>query len=144
MSAIQIRKASIEDAKAIRQIYASYVLNTAITYETSVPSVEEFQGRIARSFRRQGIGKALYEKLEKLLGEMGITNLYACIACPDTPDEYLDGSSIEFHRRQGFSLAGTFTHCANKFGRWYNMVWMEKFIGEHSTPPKEVRFANRK
>lgn len=60
MSAIQIRKASIEDAKAIRQIYASYVLNTAITYETSVPSVEEFQGRIARSFRRQGIGKTLY------------------------------------------------------------------------------------
>lgn len=49
MSAIQIQKASIEDAKAIRQIYAPYVLNTAITYETSVPSVEEFQGRIART-----------------------------------------------------------------------------------------------
>ena len=21
--------------------------------------------------------------------------------------------------------------CAYKFGRWYDMVWMEKFIGEH-------------
>lgn len=187
MSAILVRKASVKDAEAIRQIYAPYVLDTAITYETFVSSVEEFQGRIARtlskypyivaevdsqivgyayagpfyarpaydwsaelsiyidrSFRRQGIGKTLYGELENLLGEMGITNLYACIACPDVPDEYLDGSSIEFHRHQGFSLAGTFTHCANKFGRWYNMVWMEKFIGEHSTPPKEVRFANRK
>lgn len=187
MSAIQVRKASVKDAAAIRQIYEPYVLETAITYETSVPSVEEFQGRIARtlsrypyivaeidsqivgyayagpfyarpaynwsaelsiyidrSFRRQGIGKTLYGELEKLLGKMGVTNLYACIASPDAPDEYLDGSSIEFHRRQGFSIAGTFTHCANKFGRWYNMVWMEKFIGEHSSPPKNVMFASQK
>ncbi len=187
MSAIKVRKASIKDAEAIRQIYAPYVLNTAITYETSVPSVAEFQGRIARTlskypyivaeidsqivgyayagpfyarpaynwsaelsiyidrnFRRQGIGKTLYGELENLLGKMGITNLYACIASPDVPDEYLDGSSIEFHRHLGFSLAGTFHHCANKFGRWYNMVWMEKFIGEHSTPPKDVMFANPK
>lgn len=65
MSAIQIRKASFEDAKAIRQIYTPYIFNTAITYETSVPSVEEFQGRIDRSFRRQGIGKARYGELDR-------------------------------------------------------------------------------
>ncbi len=75
---------------------------------------------------------------------MGITNLYACIACPDAPDEYLDFNSIDFHEHLGFSIAGTFTHCASKFGRWYNMAWMEKFIGEHSTPPKSVTFADRK
>ncbi len=187
MSEIQVRKASVEDAEAIRQIYAPYVLNTAITYETAVPSVEEFQGRIARTlskypyivaeidsqiigyayagpfyarpaynwsaelsiyidrnFRRQGIGKTLYGELEHLLGKMGVTNLYACIACPDVPDEYLDSSSIDFHRHLDFSLAGTFHHCASKFGRWYNMVWMEKFIGEHSTPPKDVMFASLK
>ena len=186
MFTILVRKASTEDAASIRQIYAPYVRNTAITYETAVPTAREFQERIAqtlcrypyivaeidsqivgyayagpfharpaydwsaelsiyidRSFRRQGIGKILYGKLEKRLGEMGITNLYACIASPDAPDEYLDRNSIEFHRHLGFSLAGTFHHCANKFGRWYNMVYIEKFIGEHSTPPKEVIFSNR-
>lgn len=186
MSAIQVRKASCKDAKAIRQIYAPYVLNTAITYETAVPTVEEFQGRIARTlcrypyivaeidsqivgyayagpfharpaydwsaelsiyidrnFRRQGIGKFLYGELGKRLGQIGITNLYACIASPDARDEYLDSSSIDFHRHLGFSAVGTFHHCASKFGRWYNMVYMEKVIGEHSTPPKEVIFSNR-
>ena len=26
---------------------------------------------------------------------------------------------------------GTFHNCGYKFGRWYDMVWMEKIIGEH-------------
>jgi hypothetical protein len=26
---------------------------------------------------------------------------------------------------------GEFHRCGYKFGRWYNMIWMEKIIGEH-------------
>ena len=29
------------------------------------------------------------------------------------------------------TLAGTFRRCGYKFGRWYDMVWMEKILGEH-------------
>ncbi len=89
-------------------------------------------------FRGLGIGKALYAHLENLLIPMGITNLYACIAYPNVPDEYLDYGSVKFHEKLGFSIVGTFHDCANKFGRWYSMVWMEKFIGEHSSqcPPR--------
>lgn len=29
-------------------------------------------------------------------------------------------------------MVGTFHQCGYKFGRWYDMVWMEKFIGEHT------------
>ena len=62
----------------------------------------------------------------------GIVNMYACIAHPVVEDEYLTRDSENFHRQLGFSTVGEFHQCACKFGRWYNMIWMEKFIGEHA------------
>ncbi len=44
-----IRLACESDAEAIREIYAPYVLETCITFETHVPSVDEFRSRIART-----------------------------------------------------------------------------------------------
>ena len=40
---MEIRIASVEDAKAIRKIYAPYVSDTGVSFEYEVPSVEEFQ-----------------------------------------------------------------------------------------------------
>lgn len=47
MTKLTFRDASVEDAEVVRAIYAPYVLNTAVTFEYDVPSVEEFQKRIA-------------------------------------------------------------------------------------------------
>ena len=47
-----IRAAAPEDADELLSIYAPYVLNTAITFEYEVPSVEEFRGRIAHTLER--------------------------------------------------------------------------------------------
>ncbi len=44
-----IRLARESDAEAIRGIYEPYVLETCITFEIHVPSVEEFRARIART-----------------------------------------------------------------------------------------------
>ena len=65
------------------------------------------------------------------LQAMGILNLYACIGYPQAEDEYLTRNSARFHEHLGFALVGTFHNCGYKFGRWYDMVWMEKIIGEH-------------
>ena len=86
---------------------------------------------VERSARGQGFGRALYEELERRLKEMGILNLYACVASPIEEDEYLTRDSEHFHARLGFEKVGTFHRCACKFGRWYNMIWMEKIIGRH-------------
>lgn len=43
---ITIRKATIDDAKALLDIYAPYVENTAITFEYDVPTLEDFSERI--------------------------------------------------------------------------------------------------
>src|SRR4051812_2570897 len=44
-----VRPASENDAPALLEIYAPVVETTAISFETVVPSVDEFAGRIAHS-----------------------------------------------------------------------------------------------
>lgn len=44
--AYRIRKATLNDAAAIRNIYAPYVENTVVSFEFTVPSLKEFQERM--------------------------------------------------------------------------------------------------
>lgn len=90
--------------------------------------------------KRRGIGKALYEQLEKSLKNMGILNMNACIASPSAKDEHLTNDSPLFHEAMGFSLVGKFHDSGCKFGHWYDMIWMEKMLGEHVENVKPVRF----
>ncbi len=83
-----------------------------------------------REHVKRGYGKLLYQELEKRLSEKGIRNLYACIAYPETEDEYLTLNSPQFHEAMGYVTAGRFRRCGYKFGRWYDMIWMEKFIDQ--------------
>lgn len=95
---------------------------------------------VNREKKRMGIGGRLYNTLESILKEQGILNLYACIACPeDDHDEYLTKDSIRFHERLGYRMVGEFRQCGYKFGRWYHMVWMEKFIGTHLDEQQPVK-----
>lgn len=170
-----IRDACISDAPRLLEIYSYYVQHTAISFEYTTPTQEEFcrrmrhimsrypylvaevDGRVvgyayAGAFvgraaydwaceltiyldpeaRKRGLGRALYEAMEKALGAMGVLNLYACIGYPrDGDDEYLSTNSADFHAHLGFEKIGTFTACGYKFGRWYDMIWMEKIIGQH-------------
>ncbi|HJB06260.1 MAG TPA: GNAT family N-acetyltransferase [Candidatus Enterocloster faecavium] len=81
--------------------------------------------------KRRGIGGKLHEALEAALKEQGILNMNACIAWPREEDPYLTKNSVDFHGHLGYRLVGQFYQCGYKFGRWYDMVWMEKQIGEH-------------
>ena len=86
---------------------------------------------VAMELRRRGVGGRLYGEMEEALRKMGIRNLEACIGTVDVPDEYLDGNSVAFHAHLGFRMVGEFRQCGCKFGRWYNMAWMEKIIAPH-------------
>lgn len=182
-TSITIRMANPADAQALLNIYAPYVINTAITFEYDVPSVEEFSSRIAhtlekypyliaeeggnilgyayaspfhdrpaydwavetsiyvdQNIKHRGIGRKLHDALESTLREQGILNMNACIAYPPEEDEHLDKNSVEFHAHMGYRLVGEFYKCGYKFNRWYNMVWMEKLIGEHLSGQKPPKF----
>lgn len=96
---------------------------------------------LAHGAEKCGMGRLLYESLEAALGKMGILNLYACIGYPETEDEYLNKNSAQFHEHLGFRTVGKFHNCGFKFGRWYDMIWMEKLIGEHKWAPKLKKYS---
>jgi len=183
---VNIRVAAPEDAAALLEVYAPYVLNTAITYEYEVPGVEEFAGRIRKTLekypylaaeidgeivgyayastfigraasewsvetsiyiaekcRRTGIGGKLYRALESILKMQNILNLNASIACsPGKDDRFVTRNSVNFHVHLGYRMVGEFDRCGYKFGRWYDLIWMEKHIGEHTAQPMPVKSFN--
>ena len=47
MDTVTLRRAHLEDAEAILEIYAPYIRNTNITFEYEVPSLSEFRDRMA-------------------------------------------------------------------------------------------------
>ncbi|HIZ21605.1 MAG TPA: GNAT family N-acetyltransferase [Candidatus Blautia faecigallinarum] len=94
---------------------------------------------IRQDQKRRGIGRVLYGTLEECLKAQNILNLYACISYPEKEDEYLSLDSVRFHEHMGYRLIGRFHQCGYKFGRWYDMIWMEKFIGDHIDKPLEVK-----
>lgn len=87
--------------------------------------------------RGLGLGRRLYAALERISAEQNILNLNACIAFPRVEDEHLTRNSVDFHAHMGYRMVGEFRQCGYKFGTWYNMVWMEKLLGEHppAAPP---------
>lgn len=94
---------------------------------------------LAKAARGQGLGRKLYQELETYLKQMGVLNLNACIASTSKEDTHLTNTSQKFHEALVYHLVGRFHKTGYKFERWYDMIWMEKALGEHTTPPKALR-----
>lgn len=90
--------------------------------------------------RRQGLGRRLYQALEDISRAQNILNLNASIAVPAEPgeDPYVDRNSADFHAHMGYRQVAEFHRCGCKFGRWYNLIWVEKFTGAHTANPAPV------
>lgn len=89
-----------------------------------------------KDFKRKGVGRALYTALENELKRQGVLNLEACIAVTDRKkDGFLNDDSPLFHQKMGYRTVALFRNCGRKFGQWYDVIWMEKFLGEHSDSP---------
>ena len=69
----------------------------------------------------QGIGRSLYQELERRLGGTGVHNLYALVTYPGF-------GSVEFHKKMGYEIAGILTDCGEKLGRLWSVAYMEKRI----------------
>lgn len=94
---------------------------------------------VKKDHKRKGTGRALYEALEYVLKKQKVINSNACIAYPEREDQFLTRDSVNFHSRLGYQKVAEFHQCAYKFGTWYNMVWMEKFLSGHPEKPDAFR-----
>ncbi len=92
--------------------------------------------------RRSGAGRAMYEAIEKTAKMQNILNLNACIGVPRIEDEHLTLDSVKFHEKMGYTLVGKFNFSGYKFGTWYDIIWMEKMLGEHTNSPAGFRAFN--
>ena len=92
---------------------------------------------IDKQYHRMGIGKMLYAELENILVKQNVVNVYAGAADPVEEDEYLTRNSEHFHEAIGYKVVARYHECGSKFGRWYNLIEMEKMIGKRTCPPKE-------
>ena len=123
---------AIVDGKIIGYIYASRFRTRESYICSAATSIY-----IEKSYQRKGIGKKLYSELCNILLKQNITNVYAGVANPIEEDEYLTHNSEFFHKSMGFEIVAKYNKCAIKFGKWYNLIEMEKIIGEHSNQQKD-------
>lgn len=93
---------------------------------------------VAQDARGRGIGRKLYEALEKEILKQKVYVLYACVACTErADDEHLTNRSIKFHEHMGYRITGAHELCGYKFDKWYSITWMERVIAprpEHPEP----------
>jgi L-amino acid N-acyltransferase YncA len=170
-----IRDAAEADAERCTTIYAPYVLETAISFESEPPTAEEMARRIAEAQRahawlvleddgevvgyaygvafmsraayqwatavsvylatgrrRTGGGRALYEALFERLAARGHRTALAGIALPNE-------ASTGLHRALGFEQVGTYRRVGWKHGRWHDVAWYQRALGDDGGPPVPLR-----
>jgi len=72
-------------------------------------------------YRRLGIGKALLQELLRLAGAHGFHAVIARIAGGNE-------ASVGLHKACGFEVIGTEREVGRKFGKWLDVVCMERLI----------------
>lgn len=170
-----IRMAMPSDSGAILKIYAPYIKNTAVSFETEIPSAAEFARRIegiiekypylvyqidgeiagyayasehrersaylydidvsiyvSPQYHGTGAAYKLYDCLFTVLKELGYYNAYAAYTVPNE-------KSRRFHEKFGFTLIGTHHKTGYKFGKWHDVVWLEKTISDHIETPGALK-----
>jgi L-amino acid N-acyltransferase YncA len=80
----------------------------------------------------KGLGRLLLARLADEAQACGIRKLIAVIG------DSANAGSIGVHRTLGFTPAGQFKSCGWKFGRWLDIVLMEKSLGDGDTTPPDA------
>ena len=153
-----IRPSTDADISAITAIYAHHVLHGTGTFEIDPPGsadmnlpwlVAEAQGQVigfayanwfkprpayrfsaedsvylADGTHGKGLGRALLAELAAQCEARGVRKLIAVIG------DSANAGSIGVHRSVGFEPVGVLRACGWKFGRWLDVVLMEKTLGQ--------------
>lgn len=170
-----IRFVKPQDAARILEIYAPYITDTVISFETEVPTPEAFAQRVAdissrypylvyerncqvvgyayasaynervaydytvdlsvyvdAAFCGHNIGECLYAALLDILARQGYYNAYACITA-------INQNSLNFHKRMGFTDAGTHPLAGFKHGSWLDVCWYYKRLKADANPPQPLK-----
>jgi phosphinothricin acetyltransferase len=87
-------------------------------YSTSV----ETSIYLAQADLGRGIGVPLYSALLEALRSEDLHRAYAGVTLPNP-------ASIALHERLGFHRIGVFQEVGRKFGRYWDVMWLERDLG---------------
>jgi phosphinothricin acetyltransferase len=105
---------SESDGNVVGYAYASQHRDRA-AYQWSV----DVSAYVSDDAHRGGVGRALYTALFAMLARQLFRNAYAGITLPNPASE-------AFHHALGFTDVGVYRHVGYKFGRWHDVLWLER------------------
>jgi phosphinothricin acetyltransferase len=109
------RLAVATDEKVILGYACSSIYYDRSAYQTSVTTSIYLQAAACA----KGLGTQLYSYLFELLAGEDIKRAYAGITLPNE-------ASQRFHAKFGFKEVGIFTQAGRKYGKYWDVLWMEK------------------
>ena len=94
----------------------------------------EVSAYVHEKARRRGVARALYTSLFAIIRHLGYCNAYAGITLPNA-------ASVGLHESLGFRPVGVFHDVGYKLGRWHDVGWWERPLGDrvaHPEPPRAI------
>ena len=82
---------------------------------------KEHSINLAPQARGQGAGRALMQALEQHATDQGLHSLWAGISAENP-------SGVSFHEKLGFTHIARLPEVGFKFGRWMDLILMQKFL----------------
>lgn len=119
MNDIVIRTASTQDAAELMQIYKPYVENTAVSFEYDAPDTDEFEARIENIMKKYPYIVASSDG--EIVG-------YAYASAFKERKAYDWAVETTIYIKSGYKGKGIGKRL---YLALYDMIWMEKIIGEH-------------
>ena len=115
------------DGMVVGYAYASpYIERAAYDYTVDLSVY------VDAAYCGQNIGECLYAALLDILAKQGFYNAYACITATNQ-------NSLNFHKRMGFTDAGTHPLAGFKHGRWLDVCWYYKRLQADTHPPQPLK-----
>lgn len=115
-----------QEAEAVAGFVYAAPFRTKEAYRWDV----EMNIYLAPGLEGRGTGHMLMEACLRLLAAQGYLNAYSCITLPGE-------RSVGLHRRCGFAELGIFPKTGYKLGKWHDVIWMGKVLGEVGGQPAE-------
>jgi phosphinothricin acetyltransferase len=168
---LRLRSVDVTDSAQIAAIYAHFVTNTPVSFESVAPDSTEIARRIEESapefpwlvcdaggtvagyayasrhrarfhyqwsvdvsvyvhdsYRRRGIGRALYAALLEILSLQGFVMAHAGITLPNE-------GSVALHESVGFRQIGIYRNIGFKLGSWHDVGWWQLQLGVPRAEP---------
>lgn len=85
---------------------------------------------VRKDLRSRGLGRRMYEALAKLLLLQNVFNMEACTLIAIPLMNMCPQQAAFSTPAWASSMRARFNKCALKFGRWYDMIWMERILAK--------------